>query len=69
MRLVDEALEELAWSEPDTCQNCVFFCPWNGRGWGCSHDSVHGLLGGVCKCEGKHFKAARPFFIHGTVVK
>ncbi len=29
MKLEDDALEEMAWAEPDACQNCVWFCPWN----------------------------------------
>lgn len=63
-----EALEELAWAEPDACQNCVFFCPWNGRGWGCSHPTVNGLLEGVCRCRGEHFKQIRPWKVKGTIV-
>ena len=46
---------------PDTCSRCVFCCPWNGQGWGCAHDSVFGLLHGVCQCKGKYFLQYQPF--------
>ena len=68
MKLQDDALEEMAWAEPDACQNCVWFCPWNGIGWGCSHETVNGLLGGVCRCGSKHFKQARPYNVRGTTL-
>jgi hypothetical protein len=68
MTIHDDVLEEMAWSEPDACQNCVFFCPWNGIGWGCSHQEVDGLLGGICRCGGKYFKQRRPWKIEGTIV-
>jgi len=68
MRKIDEVYEELAWSEPDMCQNCIWFCPWNGQGWGCSHETVFDLLEGECKCEGRHFKQRRPWKIDGTIV-
>jgi hypothetical protein len=67
MRLEDTALEEMAWLEPEACQNCVFFSPWNGVGWGCSHKEIYELLGGICRCGGKYFKQVRPWQTDGKI--
>jgi hypothetical protein len=64
-----EVLEELAWVENDICQNCVWFCPWNGRGWGCAHPEINMILRGDCRCDTAYFKQARPWAIDGTEIK
>ncbi len=50
-----------AWQAPELCRKCVWFCPWNGQGYGCAHDTVNGLLGGVVRCEEKHFQQWEPW--------
>lgn len=43
------------WSKPDVCARCVFLCPWNGEGYGCSHPEIRGLLEGIVRCQGRYF--------------
>ena len=55
--------DELLWAQPDLCQKCVWLCPWNGSGYGCSHPSQRKLLQGGVVCGGEHFKATRPWHL------
>lgn len=49
-------MTDTKWQAPELCQSCIWFCPWNGQGYGCAHKEVHGLLGGVVRCGGTHYK-------------
>lgn len=60
--LTREQLDDLAYCEPDLCQNCVFFTLRNGSGFGCSHPEVDDYLRGEVLCYTKLFK---PLSNHG----
>lgn len=53
--LTRDELDDLAYCEPDTCQNCAFFALRNGLAYGCSHPEVSDYLRGVIKCGGTFF--------------
>lgn len=53
--------ESVIWQAPEKCRTCVWFCPWNGQGYGCAHETVSGLLGGVVRCGGEHYKQWQPW--------
>ena len=44
------------------CERCIFGCPWNGKGWGCSHPSYQGLIVGKSPpCAGAEFRQTQPW--------
>ena len=47
------------WFKPSLCARCVYLCPWNGNGYGCSHPEIRKLLEGEVRCEGHHFIETR----------
>ncbi len=47
------------WYKPNLCARCVYLCPWNGKGYGCSHPEIRRLLEGQVRCEGCYFIETR----------
>jgi len=46
---------------PDICTRCVWHCPWNGLGFGCSHPGYMTVLEGRVLCGGAEFRQSKPF--------
>lgn len=55
-------MDELAWAEPDLCQNCAFFGFKNSR-CVCKHPEINRPLESVVQCEGRLFLRTKPWHL------
>ena len=62
--LTQDELDELAYCEHDTCQNCHFF-KYRNAAFRCTHPEINAVLDGVCKCAGRCFISYR-FYARGN---